>query len=1279
MSRHSLARSIFVIYLYAFGILCIFAVAVNHELKAAAVLIGALCIPATSLVVLEDRRRQRRAAEVQRAEEEARREREARFRAISQGAAGGLFLTDLEGNLVETNGVLQSMLGYTDRAMQGKLLTEFTLHSDEALDASLLAELVAGKRDKYQIEKRLVRRNKQVLWGYLTVSLIRDPEGNPQFVAGMVQDITEHKQAGLALQDVEQLFRLTFDQAAVGVAHTDKEGRFVFVNRRLCEMLGYSREELFGREFWSVTHPDDAEASQSALHQLVAAYIHEYSGEKRYVRKDGSFLWGNLTMSLVRQPSGEPKFGIVMIEDITERKQTEEELRQSEERYRAITETASDAIITMDESSQILFINQAATAIFGYSEGELVGRPLSVLVPSMRNAPLTGARAGAGATRELNGMHKHGQELCLEMTVSEWTRQYERMLTGVIRDVTERKRTEQERAKLVAREQEARAMGEAAAVIRGVVQASPLPIVTLDPEGHVYSWNEAATRTFGWREEEVVGRPVPFVTDDEASESSELRERALQGESVTNLEIRRHTRDGTVMDLSMSTAPVRDAQGKISGIMYVYADITARKRAEKDLQLQRDFALQVMNTMGQGLAVTNAEGRFELVNPAYARMLGYEPEALIGKSPFDFTISDDHFILKRALAEQRNGESSTYETHLRTAQGNTLYVLTANVPRLRDNAVVGAIAVATDLTERKRTEDALAQARDQAVEASRLKSEFLATMSHEIRTPMNGIIGMIELLHDTSLDTEQEEYISVVGDSAQELLRIINDILDFSKMEADKVVLDSDDFDPVDVVEGAAELLAVRAREKGLSLMTFVDPAIPAQLRGDPGRVRQVLLNLIGNAVKFTERGDVVVKATLDEETESATLIRFSVTDTGIGLSQVALKRLFQPFVQADGSTTRKYGGTGLGLAICKRLSDLMGGEIGVDSTEGQGSTFWFTASFGPASAAVQESAGRPGLDGLRVLVVDGSQMNRDILRRIMESSGIRCDEAASGRAALDSLVRAPASSPYNVVICEYVLPDMNGLEFGSTIWENRIMRHNATLSATTAVVLTAFDKRGQGEAAVQAGFAAYLTKPAKRSQILDAVASAAGLVDESQPTHDLSAVAGPEPSVEYVESADQYVPAPSSVLQARSIDRPFRQPSADATPGHGGLILVVEDNPNNQIMAMRQLEKLGYSVHIVSNGLQAVKALAYNSSRYDLVFMDCQMPEMDGFAATREIRKSEVVSGRHIPIIAMTANAMSGDRENCIAAGMDDYIPKPVTRHVLRDVLGRWMPAVAA
>ncbi|HCG00360.1 MAG TPA: hypothetical protein DEV93_07420 [Chloroflexi bacterium] len=1103
MSNPSKVRYPVALFLIVFGALCIVLFLTHPSWWKDAVAAGGVLCILSALWLLFTGKRGQKPKQANQQEDTDVVDRETRLQALAYGAVGGLFLTETSGRIVQTNPAFQRMLGYREDDLIGKFLDDFVTQNDRHNDADLVREMITGKRSSYEIEKKFERGNQQILYGFMQVSVINDSEGRPWFIAGELQDVTEHKQTGsVVMRDVEDLFRLTFDQAPIGVGHTDREGRFRVINEELASMLGYQREELFGHDLFWVTHPDDVEASRSALKSLLDGQSEQFNGEMRYVKRDGSAMWANLTMSVVRpSQTAEARHGIVMIEDITERKQFQEQLR------------------------------------------------------------------------------------------------------------------------------EARAMSEAAQVIRGVVQASPLPIMTLDLSGNVVTWNEAATATFEWSEDDVHGQPGPY-----AGAESDFRARAMAGETITNVPVTRRSMSGKTLDMYMSAAPIRDTRDRPQGMLVIYADVTAQRRAEREVEVQRDFALQVMNSMGQGLAVTDADGRFEFVNPAYGRMLARKPEELIGSSPFDFTLEDDHEVLREAFEAEADGRASAYETHVEAADGRLLFVLNTHVPRRVDGRVVGAIMVATDLTERKRMEEDLATARDQALESSRLKSEFLATMSHEIRTPMNGIIGMNELLRDTRLDGEQLEYVTVVENSAQELLRIINDILDFSKMEADKVVLESLDFSPTEVVEGAAELMAARAREKGLSLMTHVSSGVPDVLRGDPGRVRQILLNLISNAVKFTESGDVVVRASLDRQGEGSGIVRFTVTDTGIGLSAAAQDRLFQAFVQADGSTTRKYGGTGLGLAICKRLAEMMGGEVGVESSEDQGSTFWFTARFDmPEAAAERPDPRRSGLYGLRALVVGGSETSRSVLTDILRVSGVSSDSAGSGREALDLMSQAADQSRYNVVITQSDVSDMELL---------------ARLSSTPVILLSARDKRhGEG-----AKFAAYLTKPVKRSQVEAAIALA---------------VLGSEPVTEQIARAEE--------------TRPDQAASALSTANvpivrTGALLLVVEDNPNNQIMTLRQLEKLGHSVHIVSNGVQAVKTFTYDPQRYDLIFMDCQMPEMDGYEATRQIRGIEVTTDSHVPVIAMTANAMSGDRENCIAAGMDDYVAKPVTRHTIVEVLDRWL-----
>ena len=685
--------------------------------------------------------------------------------------------------------------------------------------------------------------------------------------------------------------------------------------------------------------------------------------------------------------------------------------------------------------------------------------------------------------------------------------------------------------------------------------------------------------------------------------------------------------------LQIELWPQLDASGKVSGGHLIAVDISDDQRRLEQVELSERRLRIIMDQMPVTVSYIDADWRYRYINRAQQQWLGKAESEVVGHRVRDLVDDAVWASIEPKLSEALRGQPVPLERQRIDRHGKPVWHSGHHVPDFtEDGLVAGVYTVFFDTTQRALAEQALRnrehelrQAKDAAENASRAKSEFLANMSHEIRTPMNGVLGLTELLLETPLDAYQRPFVETVRASGETLLSIINDILDFSKIEAGKLETEMLDYDLFQAVEDVVQLLAPRAHAKGLEMLCRVDDRLPAHLRGDPFRLRQVLTNLIGNALKFTDHGEVEVDVRLDKPGS----LRVSVRDTGIGIDGPTRERLFTPFVQADGSTTRRFGGTGLGLAISRHLIELMGGQIDVHSQVGQGSTFWFTL---PCMAAISPppTAHPTQLNGRRALVVDDNATNREILQHHAEASGMLVDCAADGFEALDRLrVAAAEGAPYDIALIDMKMPGMDGLMLAAAV------RAATELAGLRLVMVTSLHSKEELSRAREAGISAYLSKPVRRHELYRAMALALGGV--------------PQPEVALHPSAD------ALQLNCR--------------------VLMAEDNGVNQVVARNMLRSLGCRYDIVPNGQDALEAVQRGG--YDLVLMDCQMPVMDGYAASRAIRSWEAAlpAPQRIPIVALTANALVGDAEACLAAGMDDHLAKPYSRKQLGTVMARWLP----
>jgi PAS domain S-box-containing protein len=909
-------------------------------------------------------------------------------------------------------------------------------------------------------------------------------------------------------------------------------------------------------------------------------------------------------------------------------------LRASEERYRAVIESLGEGVAITDEQERVLIANPAAEQIFGVPPGGLVGRILNDFVApeeiSKLESEAARRRRGEKTSYQLQLVRPDGAGRTILVTVAP---QYgpdghSIRCVGVFRDITDSRQLE-ERFRLLAH----------------ALASSGEGVGVTDACGRFLYVNGAFCRMYGYPESALLNRHVRMMRTrrNPAGLWRQIARATLAG--GWQGELWNRAKDGREFPISLSTSAVRDEHGRMIALAGVARDITERKRTEEALKESEARFRDLVENTSDLIWESDAQYNCIYCSPAVKEIFGMTQPEWVGTAPLDFTTPEERAINRRTVADliANPRPFRGQERRMLHRDGSMRVLETSGVP-IYDAAgrFTGYRGITRDITERKRAEEELRAAMAAAESADRAKSEFLATISHEIRTPMNGIIGMTELLLGTGLNGEQRGYGDALKSSSEALLALLNDVLDFSKIEAGKVELESIPFDLRACLEEVEDLVAVSAHSKHLELALLYGREVPRRLLGDPGRICQLVLNLVSNAVKFTERGSVWIETACLAADPGQATIRITVFDTGIGIPPEKLADVFSRFTQADSSTRRRYGGTGLGLAIVKRLVERMNGRIDVASQPGEGSAFSLTLTLPVDPSPAPEPLPAAELAGRRVLIVDDYAINRFVFLDLCAHWGMRPDEAGGGAEALRMVEAAMrAGDPYQAIVLDANMPEMDGEDVA------RRLRARPQGPQPAIVMATSSAQVGESERYRAAGCDGYLVKPIKSR-----------LLEEA-----LSRVLGARSA-----GLEQRLVTDGSLIRLRN--GLAAAPADERRPFAGCHALLAEDHLINQKLGVRLLEKLGCRVDVAVNGVEASRLSALNA--YDVVFMDCQMPEMDGFEATAEIRRREG-AGRRTPIVAMTAYAMDGDRERCLRAGMDDYISKPIRPGALEQALHTW------
>ncbi len=1032
-----------------------------------------------------------------------------------------------------------------------------------------------------------------------------------------------------------------------------QDGKIVSCNSKTLELTGYSEEELLSGDIFKFVYPDDREMIRQRNEKRVNGEDLKTNSQFRLQTRNRGSVW--VDMYSVKTTWKSMPASLNFMTDISEKIATEEALNKSDTLYRSILNASPDDITITDLDGKIRMVSPAGYKLFGYDRDvDLTGRSIyDLLIPEdvdLARLEISGIQNGQSSGRlEYKGRKADGSIFDLE-TNTDVIRDENGNPTGllfIIRDISNRKRIESELYKWA-----------------NLFLHAEWGVTAESTEGFRFEMmNPAYARMHGYTVDEMRGMSILDVLTPESRKRVPAMIEKIHEAGHCQFETKHVRKDGSIFPVWVDSTAIKDSTGTVLFRAVNVQDISDRKQSEKILDIEQTLMNNLMNSIPDKIYFKDLESRFIRINNATAELMHVgDPKDAIGHTDFDY-FTEEH--ARPAYEDEQwiiqTGQSITKEEKETIANEPDRWVKTTKLPLLdRNGNIIGTFGTSADITDQKSMMDVLQEtnrqlesstikANELAVQAEMAnvaKSEFLANMSHEIRTPMNGVIGMTGLLLETNLDEEQQRYTEIIRSSGETLLTLINDILDFSKIEAGKLELEILNFNLHSLLDDFAAALAVRASEKNLEFICAADPDVPALLMGDPGRLRQILTNLTGNALKFTESGEVSVHARCVERTEKDVKILFSVKDTGIGIPDNKIGILFNKFTQADSSTTRQYGGTGLGLAISKQLSEIMGGEIGVKSEAGKGSEFWFTVRMKLQPENSQNTLPvLANLNGVKVLVVDDNATNREMLVIRMTSWGMRPVEVADGPTAYRAMAEAyDEKDPFDIAVLDMHMPGMDGVMLA------QIVKGDSRLCNTPLVLLTSMGERGDARRFENVGFAGYLVKPLRHLDLYN-------VLSVTLATHSGTGECG------------VVKPEFHTIVTSHSAREAVR-----VTVDPNTRLLLVEDNIINQQVAMGILKKYGLKADAAADGSEALKML--ENIAYDLVLMDVQMPVMDGFEATRHIRDPHSrVLNHAIPVIAMTANALQGDRELCLEAGMTDYVSKPIEPQKLIEALERWLP----